>query len=230
MTDKAIKIYRNPERHVPDKVKPYTPQYVIEGKDPVPYQKAKISGNAIVMAKPNPLPIDNPRARRVPLQQPYAVPAHSPIGNSGLPNVGNNMEQTWSSVDGMVDDLSEIDLNQPLIDNNETVSAQALGYQSGFTADNLQTPAMQGQVVIEQATPVLSSGEDLFPVLHDLEDNSFLLIVSGVPICSGPQTEIEDQAKALVFGEHEMCGGSPIPVEDLLIVKRVKVKVGLFFD
>jgi len=34
----------------------------------------------------------------------------------------------------------------------------------------------------------------------------------------------------LVFGEHEMCGGSPIPVEDLLIVKRVKVKVGLFFD
>jgi hypothetical protein len=51
-----------------------------------------------------------------------------------------------------------------------------------------------------------------------------------VPLCSGPKEEIEDQARALVFGEHEMCDGNPVPVDDIVILKRVKVKVGLFLE
>lgn len=236
-TDGKVKLIRNPDRNKPAPYKPYVPQYQVHGKEPQEYQGGAVVPGAIV--RPTPLPSDNPRARRAPVRQPYAEAATSPVGRGRgpVPNVGNNMEHTWSSVDGeIVDDLSgqEIDPNQEMVDNNDFVSDSAFGYQSGPTAadihPNYQVFAPKALEQEVQANHIPADPEDLLPVLTSLEEDDCLLIVAGVPVCSGPKSEIEDQARALVFGEHEMCDGNPVPVDDIIILKRVKVKVGLFLE
>lgn len=258
-TDGKIKLIRNPDRDKPTNFKPYVPQYQVEGIEPEQYQGAVVPSGSQV-ARPS---ADNPRLKKPALRQPYTAATTSPIGRGRgpVPNVGNNMEHTWSSVDGdIVDDLTgeapqpERELvsvstgpnapfgvmyaDQVMIDNNDFVTEQALGYQSGFTAEDIQGPTKQGTVLFESGysepeetvKTTTTEVEDLLPIVASLADDSFLLIVSGVPLCSGPKEEIEDQARALVFGEHEMCDGNPTPIDDIIILKRVKVKVGLFLE
>lgn len=246
-----MKIYKNPDRNKVDNYKPYVPQYQVYDKTPSEYHGAVVSSDTPI-ARPSP---DNPRIKKPALRQPYAVTTAttSPIGRGKgpVPNVGNNMEHTWSSVDGdIVDDLSDenIDPNHIMIDNNEFVTDQALGFKTGLIASELQ-PINQGKVSFEEesmAKPKIyeikkesvimdlernsEKTDELLFILNDLSDNVFLLIVAGVPVCSGPKEEIEDQARALVFGEHEMCEGNPISIDDIIILKRVKVKVGLFLE
>lgn len=237
---KTKNIQRNPERNKTVNYKPYIPQYQVHGKEPQEYMGAVVPGG-IQIARPN---ADNPRLKRAAIRQPYAAVTDSPIGRGRgpVPNVGNNMEHTWSSVDGeIVDDLSgeQFDPNQEMVDNNDFVSDQALGYQSGLAAENILGQQPRGQVLIEEepypeeevaVARMAESTDDLLPIVAGMDDEAFLLIVTGVPVCSGPKDEIEDQARALVFGEHEMCDGNPIPIDDIIILKRVKVKVGLFLE
>ena len=42
--------------------------------------------------------------------------------------------------------------------------------------------------------------EYLSTAIKNLEDDDYLLIVDGAAICSGPMEEIQEQARALVFG------------------------------
>src|ERR1700722_19370350 len=201
-----IKTYTNPERKTFVDTTDRTPQYQVHGIEPQIKPIVKVpTGTKIVPREP--LPLDNPRGKRSVAQPAFNLPTPN---NSQMLNVGNNMEHSWSGVDGnIVDDISDqIDQNQPMIDNNEIITDKALGYQNGFDAVNLNVNnMMKGKVSIESpinSLPQISSN-DLLSIVNDLEDESFLLIVSGVPICSGPKEEIEDQAKALVFGEHQMC-------------------------
>jgi hypothetical protein len=227
------KIQRHPGRSVVETYKPYVPQYQVEGIEPKKYQGAIVSPNTPI-AQPEPLPLDNPRGRR----SPYAATIPSPTvpGRGPVLNVGNNMEHSWSSVDGhIVDDLTGegVDPNHPMIDNNDEVSLDALGYQNGFTAEQLQPqnqmrPPTMIDLPSQQA--VVEDTGDLLSILSDLAEDSYLLLAAGVPICSGPKAEIEDQARALVFGEHEICDGNPIPPEEIVVLRRVQIKMGLFLE
>src|SRR5512143_3135329 len=105
-TNGKVKLIRNPDRNKPAPYKPYVPQYQVHGKDPQEYQGAVVPGG-IKLARPSALPSDNPRSRRAPVRQPYAdAGVTSPVGRGRgpVPNVGNNMEHTWSSVDGEIVD------------------------------------------------------------------------------------------------------------------------------
>ncbi len=266
-TDGKVKIYKNPGRNMNADYKPYVPQYQVEGVEPK-YHGAVAPGNFTV-ARPAALPLDNPRAKRSAIRQPYADVTESPIGRGRgpVPNVGNNMEHTWSSVDGdIVDDLSNdegvefVDPNQTMIDNNDFVTPQALGsvelvehtpsngavfgfHRNGINASDIPSPfvpqSVQFEMPEEDTTEKPGSAfefnaeardGDLLFIVADLADETFLLIIDGTPLCSGPKEEIEEQARALVFGEHELCDGNPIPIDDIIILKRVKVKVGLFLE
>jgi hypothetical protein len=253
-----VKIIRNLERNKTATYKPYVPQYQVHGKEPAEYHSGMIPGN-VILAKPSPLPLDNPRAKRPAVRQPYAVETSSPVGRGRgpVPNVGNNMEHTWSSVDSeVIDDLSGqvIDPNQVMVDNNDFVSDAALGlppgtggsmvnssgpieyqeWQNGANASDINPTFEQHPPIIEEEPKMMgprgSETEDLFNILGNLTDDTYLLIVDSVPICSGPMEEIQDQARALVFGEHSMCDGNPVPVDDIVILRKVKVKVGLFLE
>src|ERR1700693_3278074 len=108
MSDKKAptKIYRHPDRGAVDTYTPYVPQYQVEGIEPPQFRGAIIPAGTQI-AKPEPLPIDNPRRRRAP----FATTIPSPIEPSRgpVPNVGNNMEHSWSSVDGQIVDGQIVD-------------------------------------------------------------------------------------------------------------------------
>jgi hypothetical protein len=241
-TGRNVKFFKNPNRDKPQKpYEPYVPNYQERGIQPAEYHRMivpGVSGNQPVMVRPDPLPLDNPRAKRPAFQQklkskytaqPTAIPVAQP-GNRIIPNVGNNVEQVWSALDGEIVDDMQIDPNQPMIDNNDYMTDQALGYQNGATAQDLPESLQALPFRAQPFTVETSSSEDLFQIVTDLDYDNYLLIVSGVPICSGPQDQIEEQAQLFAFGQHETCDNNPVPLEDIIILKRSRVKVGLFLE
>jgi len=239
-----VKIYHNKQRDIPDNYKPYVPQYQLNGIEPAHYQGAVVPSNTQV-ARPTAV---NPReGKRPSLRQPYAEAVNTPaigVGKGKLPNVGNNLDQNWVDVDNQL--IEDFDPNQPMIDNNDVMTDQALGqnYQNGFTAQDLSPPSQYGKVNIVNDNPLepnqiindpvsLNSHhqeDELLSIVSDLQEELYLLIVSGAAICSGPKEEIEDQARAFIFGEHQLCEGNPTPIEEVLVLKKVKIKVGLFLE
>lgn len=242
MSNGKVKVYKNPARDEKETYKPYVPQYQIRGVEPAEHKglQSSISG----MVNPSPLPLDNPRGARSAIRQPYAEAVSSPVGRGRgpVPNVGNNMEHTWSSVnEEIVDDLanSALDPDHEMIDNNEYVTATALQLpeelpqldETAHPTGKIFSPKpFLSQEDLNKVMKTQESRDDLAGILEDLEEGTYLLIVNGVAVCSGPSEEIQDQARALVFGEHELCDGSPIPAEDLVILKRATIKVGLFLE
>jgi len=237
-TDGKVKIYRNPARNVAEARKPYVPQYQIMGVSPEEYKSPLAPGynvGKVPMAKPSAV---NPRATRAIIQQPYAEAVPSPIGRGRglIPNVGNNMERTWSGVDGdITDDISGVDLTQPMVDNNDFVSDSAFG-ATPPTIEDLPQSFEEVSMESEPAQTFLSSDvlqtalqdEYLTTLVKQLDEEEFLLLVDGSAICSGPMDFIQDQTRALVFGEHELYTGNPVSIDDIIVLKRVKIKVGVF--
>ena len=245
MSNGKVKTYKNPARDEKENYKPYVPQYQIKGIEPAEHKIPSIVMSGL--SKADPLPLDNPRAPRSAVRQPYAEAVLSPAvgrGRGPVPNVGNNMEHTWSSVnEEIVDDLngnSALDPEHEMIDNNDYVTSSALGLppEELPVLDEIAHPTQKifstkthlHQNDLQQFIKNEESSNDLLSVIDELEAGTYLLIANGVSVCSGPCEEIQDQARALVFGEHELCDGSPIPVEDLIIVKKALVKVGLFLE
>jgi hypothetical protein len=253
-TTGKVKFYKNPSRNKPTDLKPYVPQYQLLGIEPEEFHGKTEAGTAPVLGKKAPLSKDNPRAPRPLMQQPYAAPLPSPIGRGRglLPNVGNNMEQTWSSVDGDIVDDINLDQNQEMLDNNEFVSAAALGLseeelmqveesdlpesQTLFTFpvdDNSEMQDLRSKsrsfLTKDELQGALEE-EQLSTVLQNLEEEEYLLVINGSSICSGSLIEVQAQTRNLVFGEHPLCDGNPMPIDDIIILKRIKIKIGLFLE
>jgi hypothetical protein len=223
MSDK-IKLYKNPFRNQSEVVTPYVPQYKKMDIEPTEFKSAV--AQPYVESVPATPTVDNPRTRQPNMRQHYAKVVDSPVGRGRgpVPNVGNNLEHTWSSVnEEIIDDISELNSQHPMIDNNDYVSVDEFQKEAPTSLDEQFHP----EPMIHQA-PLAS--DDIVPILHNLLENDYLLIINGVAVCSGPVQEVQEQARLLVFGEHEMCDGNPVPVDDLLIVKKVPIKVGLFLE
>lgn len=212
-SEKRVKLYKNSERDKPEVRKSYVPQYQIMGVEPEEFVS---SSNKVLGPTPKRQPVveDTLRTRASKLMQPYAKMVASPIGHGrGLvPNVGNNMEHTWSSVDGeIVDDLSEtfekLESDEMMIDNNDVMTPEALGIKNN-----------QEQIVKPQLSNILNEGYSLF-VLGDF-------------VSSGSLEEIQEQVKMLVFGEHYLYESELISVDNISVFKieKVKIKVGVFLE
>jgi hypothetical protein len=244
-----VKLYRNPYRNKLPDFKPYIPQYQQMGLEPEERMTPPASmGHAARQLVKAPISKDNPRAPRPLMRQPYAEAVASPVGRGRglLPNVGNNLEQSWSSVDGeIVDDLDgSIDPNHQMVDNNDYVSAQALGVTEDGDSLPVYEPEADDVVEIEETSfmtqnqlqnlesqdQYTESEQYLSAVVDSLEEGEYLLLVKGSAVCSGPLEGVQDQARGLLFGEHPLCDGNPMPVDDIVVLKKVKLKVGLFLE
>lgn len=197
MSNDRVKIYKNPAREVEDEHKPYVPQYQMLGKHP----------GEIGMLIANQLPLDNPRASKPVIRQSFDLKSQN---NNELPNVGNNMENIWSSIDGEFDDY-ELDPSHPIIDNNEVVD---LGYQDK----------------VKFSESVEQNNNDLLMTLESLKENDYLLLVNGVPVCTGCLEKVQKEASDLLFGDHTLCDGKAVPIEDIIVLKKSQIKVGLFLE
>ncbi len=143
----------------------------------------------------------------------------------GLVNVGNNMEHTWSGVDGEIfDDVSSLilDDNREMIDNNDFVEIKEPSKQES----NIKRFLTE----VELKESITAEFQEKLPALPLIGEDEYILLVDSVVIDIGPINKIEEQANLLVFGDHEICEGNPVPAENLLILKRVKIKVGLFLE
>lgn len=221
MTNNKIKFYKNPTRATTI-VKPYVPQYKTMGLEPSAYFK----NNDIIGPVPS-NQTNNQQMSRSNVQVPYAEAVSSPVGRGRglLPNVGNNVEQTWSSVDGnLIDDL-HLDQDQVMIDNNELVSDQSLGIEEKHLP---QTSSLKEETFISANGD--QSNLDISNILQDLEEENYLLLVTGSPVCCGILSDIENQVKDLVFGEHPLCNENSISIDDIVVLKRIKIKIGVFLE
>jgi hypothetical protein len=225
-TKGKVKVYKNPARNKPDAFKPYIPQYQINGIEPQEYKSPLAPGYPTEIAKPS---SDNPRQPRPVIRQPYAEAIPSPIGRGRglLPNVGNNMEQTWSSVDGeIVDDLTEAPPeDESLVDNNEYVTNEALGLPP------------EAPLVVEYDEPSDEESEDsveadgwLYQAICHMNDGEYLLMIKGQPIIAAPLDQIRTMVQELVYGEHADYKDNPVPVDDILVIKKAKIEVGVFLE
>lgn len=256
MSATKVKVYKNPARNKPVVHKPYVPQYQVMGVEPTGGHSERkipmVPGSTSPRLSPGSQ--DNPRAQRPHVrQQPYAEAIPSPVGRGRgpLPNVGNNMEQTWSGVDGeLVDDISEkLNPNHKMVDNNEFVSANALGLveeeyveEDGEEAEYTEiggeainqlresTSNIEKTFLTENVLQDALHEEYLSKVIKQLDEGEYCLLVEGTAICSGPEDYIEEQTRLLVFGEHEMYSGNPVSVDDIIVIKRTKIKVGVFLE
>jgi hypothetical protein len=211
-----IKFYKNPDRVEHEAPLETVLQYEKFGVKPVPVSGA-ISGNAIII-KP-----EKPPTQKSAVPQPaYAEVAESlPIKLGHLPNIGVT-DNGWSSLnpDFMEDEIIEDFDPNKIIDNNDYVEIPSLS--------DAGERLLQSTKSIENKTV---DTIDLLDTLYNLEQSQYILIVDGVPICSGPLNEIQEEATLFVFGDHELCKGTgPVPLENIMIFKKAKVKVGLFFE
>lgn len=214
MSQGKVKIYKNPNRNDAPTYKSYVPQYQVLGVEPTEYKSHQVPAGTTVAQNSN----DNPRVKNAGMRQNI----DSENKKLSIPNVGNNIEQIWSGVDNqIVDDLEEVDLNQPMIDNNDYVTDSALGLPSSQTSS---------QPSLEQKDKDIKYGDELVNVVQDLSEGQYLLLVNGVPVCHGDLVNVQEQATDLIFGDHPLCDGNPTPVDSLMILKKCKVKLGLFLE
>ncbi len=214
MSQNKPKFYKNSQRNTETAYKPYVPQYQILGVEPQEWKTSSVPSNTR-MAVPNQ---DNPRVKSVTMRQEYS----KPTTNQHLPNVGSY----WSSMDAnVIDDLDDHPPDGQFIDNNDYVSSEAFEMSPG----SFETSEQRGQILPPSAqTPDYESS--IHNSLKKLSSNSYLLMVNDIIICSGSLEEVQEQARDLVFGEHELCDGTPIPMQDLIILKKINIKVGLFLE
>jgi len=140
---------------------------------------------------------------------PYAEIADKPIPNTLIPNVGNNVENTWNSVDSMViDDISEQGPQEfdMMIDNNDLYPEYAINSSINNTEEYNQSNRF------------------------DLNENEYLLVINDTIISAGPLETIQNEVRAFVLGEHELHMGQQIPLDNIMILKRIKIKMGVFID
>lgn len=233
MSEGKVKYYKNPARNTVDNTsdrQPYVPQYQLMGVTPEAKDSKPFPDNVLIV-RAGSSDDDNPRTRRPSIRQPYAEPIETnpQLKNGQLPNVGNNMEQSWSYIDGeIVDDISgevigKLDPKEPLIDNNDIVTIPG----------ETQEATPQDEPLIQKS---FMTEEDLKEVINDannlskLSDDSYILIVSGTIVSIGTMESIQAEVSSLVFGENPLCDNNPIPIEDIVILKKVKIKVGLFLE
>lgn len=227
------KIYRNKARNQQKTHAPYIPVYQKEGLEPgviaarsIEHAKSQLTNHAPVVS------YDNPRMRPAPSFQ--KSPEEQKVELSSLPNIGNNMETSWSSIDDysevyIEDDLGEsFDPNHPLIDNNEE------------DPDNWQDiPAK-----LEKAPPVkntyVDDNEEELKVEHiteqkasnsfDIAENEYVLIFNNDVVTRGAIDLVEKEVSAMVLGEHQLNSFYEITPDDIVVLKRVKLKVGVFLE
>jgi len=79
------------------------------------------------------LPKDNPRAPRPLIRHEYPVdPATDKVS---IPNIGNGMENTWSSLDGhIVDDISEESFDNSVVNNKNYRVGKSLSFSENVNS------------------------------------------------------------------------------------------------
>lgn len=227
-----VKLYTNPARGQTKPVAPYVPVYKSLGIVP---EKAGTTQNI-----PTRMPVapqrqqqsealENPRMRS---GRPNNVafseaPPPKTIESGRFPNTGNNMESAWISIDGedfndvIIEDGNlnrvKLDPNQQMVDNNFD---DEKNYQN--IPRQMKPPPVQEYTV--EASDVESVSN------FDIADDEYVLVVFDSIVNIGAMEVIQEEVSRLLFGDHELNQNNSITQENIIVLKRVKIKVGVFLE
>ena len=214
--------FKNPARtSEAPKFKPYVPQYKVRGLHPEHIASATVPetlNRVQAMKRPMPRSMENPRIRPAPSisnNVPYAELPADFMSSGSLPNVGNNMENTWGPNDEVFDvdqDLVQTVPSHLLIDNNQFDDKNYANIP-----DMLEAPPTERDITVYEEEKTSMDGD-------------YILVVKDEIIASGSLAEIESEVKQLVFGEHPLCLQNEIVTEDIVVLKKMKIKVGVFLE
>jgi len=221
--------FKNPARGQTPKFKPYVPQYKVRGLEPEYIASATVPdtmNRVQAIRQPTPRSNDNPRLRPPPSiskNVPYAELPSEVISLGSMPNVGNNIENTW----GPNEEYFDLDqsLNVPhhqFIDNNE--------YDNNNYADlpeMMEAPPTERDITVYDD---IDDNDDVGEVASSKSsiNGDYILVIKDSIIASGTLEAVEKEVKKLVFGEHPLCKSSEISVDDIVVLKKMKIKVGVF--
>ena len=231
-----VKYYRDPKRAQEVPYTPYVPQYKIRGIEPMhtppaavpikhqtPQQRQGSLTTHVVSTR-------QPKARPTPTVRsnvPYATVPDELLPIGVMPNTGNNIETSWASVDSdVIDDLNDegiqLDPNHPMIDNNND---DPVNYRNIPT----QISAPQQTQLIEDMDEDLEVVEPSQNLL-DISNGEYVLVVGGTILSIGKLETVESEVRKLVFGDHDLCKTHNITQDDIIVLRRVKIKVGVFIE
>ena len=216
MTDTKPKYFSNPLRKVEKPYTPYVPHYQMKGIQPAEVGGAQIDTKSnptpnrvnIITAMPGP---QRTTPTIVSRNVPYASLTQSNFGSSPgfipLPNNGNNIEQTWNG--DLVEESVQLSDADEIVDNNEFIDIESLQIPSKFDDQANENPSLEN----ESGEMVISIGE-------------FVLLVDGNVMIVGSQEEVQEAVQAILFGEFPGVGQKNM--DDLIVLRRVEVKAGVF--
>lgn len=240
---KKTKFYKNPDRAQTRAPKPYVPVYQLEGIKPsemaaghIAAAKKQLTRHAPVVSN------ENPRVRPAPTFQvnvPFATSADVLPKAATIPNVGNNMENSWTAVDNFdeyvetssfEDESVVIDPNNPLIDNNfeDEENWKPIPKVLRKAPEAVDMSDLDSDDEFEEVQDTYDTQAQ--SPMHSINDDDYVIIIDGQIIRIGKLVVVQDEVRDLIFGDHELNKIKNITEDDIVVLKRVKIKVGVFLE
>lgn len=196
--------------------KPYKPQYKELGITPVAYTPRQVPPQPQTkQASPMTMAFASKRRETQSVVPPTP---NVPYAEPGLPanqllNIGNNIENSWSSASHItpnsfstVEDNAPIDHNHPMIDNNfEVFANQPLQMRPPLRVEEVSEPISHMEVSTTQITPAV--GE-------------YVLLVGSDVMAIGDTQTIQEAAWAL------LTESETLP-DDIVVLKRININIGV---
>lgn len=143
---------------------------------------------------------------------------------ASLPVRKQPFSQTVSEVDGSsFDDNGKhvppvVKKDSHIIDNNEFLSF-------GFGPERKMSDAIDnGELIdLDLDFEIEAESKSSIPAVGD-----YILMISGDVIMSGSLDIIESKVKDILYGEDEEFELSVVPQEDIVVLKRVDIQIGVF--
>jgi len=104
--------------------------------------------------------------------------------------------------------------NGHVIDNNDFVN---IGYDSTPRRDRAEVPPVAANAPVENAPTAPQVGD-------------YILMVMGKLVTSGDMEKIQARVKNIVYGDDPTFATLEISMDDIVVLKRVNIKVGIFID
>jgi len=114
-----------------------------------------------------------------------------------------------------------------MIDNNEYVFIERSEGKENNTQPIHRQQIVQNIQKVERKNNVNEKNEFLF---SNIDVNIYVLIIREQPIFSGTLEQIEEQTRLILYKENPHFKDKNIRTEEIVILKRVPVNVGVFVD
>ena len=141
-------------------------------------------------------------------------PEHKRLGITPIMRETQVIDDVFAGVDGEVYDLDGVKFatNGQMIDNNEYVwTPEAATPANHQTAP--KTPQAAKQPTATPSAPQIGN---------------YILMVSGKIILSGNLSLVESKVKDILYGDDVEFAAQNITADDIVVLKRVNIKVGVF--